>query len=72
MPGNPTPPLTPNSSGSSSGSNAGNGGVGLPFASPVSDFGSGSIGSTIDNKSPFYNDLKSGKLSSNQGRFPTA
>ena len=72
VPGNPTPPLTPNSSGSSSGSNAGNSGVGIPFASPASDFGSGGMGSTIDTKSPFYNDVKPGKHSSNQGTFTTS
>ena len=42
VPGNPTPPLTPNSSG-------GGGGVGVPFASPASSetagSGSGSVGS---------------------------
>ena len=72
VPGNPTPPLTPNSSGSSSGSNAGTGNnVGIPFASPASDFGStGGMGSSVDVKSPFYNDVKPGKLSSNQGRTP--
>ena len=67
VPGNPTPPLTPNSSGSSNGSNGGNGGVGIPFASPASDFGGTGMGSTIDTKPPFYNDVKPGKLSSNQG-----
>ena len=69
VPGNPTPPLTPNSSGSSNGSNGGNGGVGIPFASPASDFGGTGMGSTIDTKPPFYNDVKPGKLSSNQGKF---
>ena len=68
VPGNPTPPLTPNSSGSSSGSNAGNGGVGIPFASPASDFGSAGMGSSMDTKSPFYSDVKPGKLSANQGK----
>ena len=67
VPGNPTPPLTPNSSGSSNGSNGGNGGVGIPFASPASDFGGTGMGSNIDTKPPFYNDVKPGKLSSNQG-----
>ena len=67
VPGNPTPPLTPNSSGSSTGSNAGNSGVGLPFASPESDIGGVGMGSSVDAKSPFYGDVKPGKIPSSQG-----